>query len=1027
MSKASKSVSKSPKLNQNWAGSKSTDVFAGGLGNDTIRGGGGDDLLTGGAGKDIFIFEKSLMSNGLDTITDFTPANRSISQADLLDLSAVITSKHVTVHTIGKFAWVINGQLFLDPTGCGIAGGRGQLWANIGGLVDGDTLNLRTACFTGSIKASALAAPILELLNDSGSSGADKISNDASLAAPQGMAGVVEYSLDGINWSRTYTPPSTDGTYTVQARQSLGGVTSPISSLTFTLDTDADLTDDLSVAFVDANVDASEQADIALTVTGLDDDVDLSQVTLTVTDSNGATANATWDAASSKWKVDGSNLAVGNLTASINVTDIAGNTATGTPDTAVLADSPEIPEEQIFSYTENRRANSFIGSVDATSIVAVSGFRFWDPVTKTSGTTSADGFFTIDSAGRIRMTALGAASFANDAEDTQNVAGPTNSHSYFIQASDTDGDWSKPVEVTLNENSCRCDDPDLQYLIDLAASGPVNRTLKEGRILSVTQDEFYQDVVTDLGAVDPGKQVIRMLSTGGLDTATNEAVLELSFLDPIANPTAPGAFLNDVACINLQASKKAALSISTSPSIYGGGDPALLDNFLPSLEKIYISTQVPDSHQYAFSSLAFDNYGSYLWMPNLKDITMLAGGDAARLRIYNYSADGNSLPSDVLRGDDFMAALETIYMESFGTVALSITNQLGDAFMKSLTSITALGGSSGYGHTTLEFDNIAESGNGIAGDDGYTDGYMTALEVVTAKHQFGNAKIEFDNATSGPGGADNYMSSLSLIDIYSQTEEALYFRSSGGVNYMGSLAEISMLNSTRTAYFSAINTSRMDGTTALLRTADNFMTGLKTINIATQGRIDFEIKNEKGMYYLNNDYSTAYYSPTGDNFMSGLDAISLDASANNGRVDFEMLVDIQDNATALTSMQSLTIKGGEIKAVFDTSLDATTWLNFSDIQGVSDGVQDEIYFQSDWTNVLTVLGGFDAGTVDDVIRIDVNAWNGHNVDSIDDLVITTEGNDVRIRFVEALGYEGSIVVLGAAPTFNAVENISFVI
>ncbi len=212
MSKTSKSVAKSPKLNQNWSGSKSADIFVGGLGNDTIRGGGGDDQLTGGAGKDIFVFEKTRSANGLDTIADFTAVNKSSSQADTLDLSSAITAKNVNAQTIGNYAWVVNGKLFVDPTGCGIQGGKGQHWANIGGLADGDILNLRTACFTGSIRATALAAPTLQLLNDTGSSATDKISNDASLATPQGVVGTVEYSLDGINWSSTYTKPSTVGT-----------------------------------------------------------------------------------------------------------------------------------------------------------------------------------------------------------------------------------------------------------------------------------------------------------------------------------------------------------------------------------------------------------------------------------------------------------------------------------------------------------------------------------------------------------------------------------------------------------------------------------------------------------------------------------------------------------------------------------------------------------------------------------------------------------------------------------------------
>lgn len=1022
MSKSSTKEDKShsSKLNQDWKGGKHADTYSGGNGNDKIRGGGGDDTLAGGNGKDTFIFEKTRAANGFDTILDFTAANKSNTQADLLDLSYAITAKQVNAQTIGNYAWIVNGKLFVDPTGGGIQGGKGQQWANLNGLLDGDVINLRTACFTGTIKASALAAPPLALLNDSGSSASDKITNDAAIVQPQGMTGTVEYSLDGVNWTSTYTPPSIDGTYTLQARQSLSGQTSPITTLTFTLDTDADVSDDLAVTFDDSNIDASEQENILLTVTGLDDDVDLSGVTVTVTDSSGNTADATYDAAKTKWVVNGSTLVDGPLTASVSVTDIAGNTANGTPDKGLLADSPEVLGKQSFNYTENRKANSFIGSVDATSIIGISGFRFWDPLTKTYGTTSADGFFTIDSAGKIWMTALGATSFANDAEDTQDVSGPTNTHRYFIQASDTDGDWSKPVEVTLNEGSCRCDDPDLQYLIDFAGSGNVNRTLKDGRIYSVTLDEFYNEIWTDLGPVDLGKQIVRMTSTGGTDVETNNVTLTISLADPV-NANDPSAFLDDLACINLQASKRAELLINSSQGMDGNGDPMLLDNFLPSLEKVFASTQMTDSAQYAASSLTFYNYGSYAWLPNLKDITVLGGGDSARLTIYNYGIENYTLPGDTFRGDDFMSALETIHMESYGTVDLNIKNALGDAFMKSLSSITALGGSSGYGHTTLSFDSTAGSGNGIPGDDGYTDGYMTALEVVTAKHQFGNAKIQFHNGTSGPAGADNYMNNLTLVDIYSTTQEALSFNNGGGVNYMGSLTAVNMTHSTNKAFFTAINTSRMDDSTQMLRTADDFMTGLKSINITSGGAADFVMRNKGGEYFLNDDYSTPYYSKTGDNFMSSLETIRLDASANLGAVKFEMLVDVVENPTALTAMKSMHILGGEIKAMLDTSLEAADWFDFANIQGVSDGQTDNHFLDGNWTENLIVLAGFDTGTVEDVIQL--SQWNGTNVNGLEDLVITTEGDNVRIRYEESLGYEGSIVILGAASTFSASDNI----
>jgi hypothetical protein len=156
-----------------------------------------------------------------------------------------------------------------------------------------------------------------------------------------------------------------------------------------------------------------------------------------------------------------------------------------------------------------------------------------------------------------------------------------------------------------------------------------------------------------------------------------------------------------------------------------------------------------------------------------------------------------------------------------------------------------------------------------------------------------------------------------------------------------------------------------------------------------------------------------------------LESISLDASANNRNVEFQMLVDVQDNPTALAGMQSLSIKGGEITAVFDTSLDETDWLNFSNIQGVSDGEQDYINFRGEWTDKLIVLGGFDTGAVDDIINIDVAPWAGHNITSLDDLIFSTEGNNIRISFEESLGYVGSIVLLNAASTFTQNENLVF--
>lgn len=84
-------------------------------------------------------------------------------------------------------------------------------------------------------------APAVSLLIDSGSDGADLLTNDTRLAITALAGATVEFSFDGIAW--TTTPPSgmPDGKYTIQVRQVViegsDTLVSPVTSITFTLDT----------------------------------------------------------------------------------------------------------------------------------------------------------------------------------------------------------------------------------------------------------------------------------------------------------------------------------------------------------------------------------------------------------------------------------------------------------------------------------------------------------------------------------------------------------------------------------------------------------------------------------------------------------------------------------------------------------------------------------------------------------------------------------------------------------------------
>lgn len=132
-------------------GTRYDDQIDGKGGNDSIRGLQGNDDLTGGPGNDRFIFEKTLTSNGFDTIRDYSYSGTN--GADWLDLSNAI-SRISSKQTINDYVKLYASEgggalLYIDRDGPGSAPLEGP-WALLENLNPGDPVKVRVGADSSS-------------------------------------------------------------------------------------------------------------------------------------------------------------------------------------------------------------------------------------------------------------------------------------------------------------------------------------------------------------------------------------------------------------------------------------------------------------------------------------------------------------------------------------------------------------------------------------------------------------------------------------------------------------------------------------------------------------------------------------------------------------------------------------------------------------------------------------------------------------------------------------------------------------
>lgn len=106
-----------------WGG-KGADTVNGGAGNDFIAGDNGNDLLTGGAGSDTFYFASIGGDAGIDTITDFTPAEDKIrlKQGGTLAIlgGTVDTSEFVVISDTAQLTLAANANKVIYNSASGL-------------------------------------------------------------------------------------------------------------------------------------------------------------------------------------------------------------------------------------------------------------------------------------------------------------------------------------------------------------------------------------------------------------------------------------------------------------------------------------------------------------------------------------------------------------------------------------------------------------------------------------------------------------------------------------------------------------------------------------------------------------------------------------------------------------------------------------------------------------------------------------------------------------------------------------------
>ena len=494
-------------------------------------------------------------STELDTIAEATILLDVITDDNVINALEAGGMVHVTGQVLGD---VVDGDTITLTIGgntyTGQLSGGGLFDIEVPGAdlaADGDSTieaSITAADANGNINVvtatlmygvdTVVAAPVVSLEEDTGASDGDLITSNGALVVDGLEEGaLVEYSTDGGGtWAGAFT--AAEGLNNVQVRQTdaAGNVSAP-GLLTFTLDTDADIGDDLAVSLTDSLISDAEKASVAFDVLGLDVDA---TATVTFTDINGTTVVVP----GAGGFADLTGLVDGAIIVSVSATDLAGNTTAGTGAAITLDTSADADGNLAVSFSD-----SLINAAERTA-VAYDVLGLDPDATATVTFTDSGGNSVIGSGGFADLSTLADGAIIVSVSATD-LAGNTTAGTGAAITLDTSADADGNLAVSFSDS-----------LINAA-----ERTAVAYDVLGLDPDATATVTFTDSG----GNSVIGSGGFADLSTLADGAIIvSVSATDLAGNTTAGTG---------------AAITLDTTPPIaIVTLDPVTADNVITSAE-----------------------------------------------------------------------------------------------------------------------------------------------------------------------------------------------------------------------------------------------------------------------------------------------------------------------------------------------------------------------------------------------------------------------------------------------------------